>query len=170
MGVHWKWFDLVNEIIGGDEATLYDIAYDFAERQAAQGVRYTEVRWDPVRPAISHLANTSITQEAAVRAVERGLRVASERHGIEVHQLLCAMRGSPGAACFDLARLADAMRSGSLGGVVGMDIAGDEYHFNNSANHVESCFRFAKRDLQLNTTVHAGEICLLYTSPSPRDS
>ena len=68
------------------------------------------------------------------------------------------MRGSPGAACFDLAHLAAATRSGELGGVVGIDLAGDEYHFNNSRGHVEACFRYAKRELQLNTTVHAGEM------------
>ena len=67
------------------------------------------------------------------------------------------MRGSPGSACFELADLAAATRSGALGGVVGMDLAGDEYHFNNSQNHVEQCFRYAKTELLLNTTVHAGE-------------
>ena len=158
MGEVWKWFDLVNEIIGGDEDTLAEVAEDFVDRQAAQQVGYTEVRWDPVRPAVSHLANASIGVEAAVRAVERGLRAGAERHGIEVHQLLCAMRGSPGAACFELARLAASTRSGELGGVVGIDLAGDEYHFNNSLNHVIECFRFAKSELHLNTTVHAGEM------------
>ena len=68
------------------------------------------------------------------------------------------MRGSPGAACFDHARLAAATRSGELGGVVGIDLAGDEYHFNNSKGHVVECFRYAKGELLLNTTVHAGEM------------
>ena len=154
----WRWFDLVNEIIGGDEDTLAEVAEGFVAQQAAERVGYTEVRWDPVRPAVSHLANASISVEAAVRAVERGLRAGAERHGIEVHQLLCAMRGSPGAACFDLARLAAATRSGELGGVVGIDLAGDEYHFNNSKGHVVECFRYAKGELLLNTTVHAGEM------------
>ena len=153
----WHRFDLVNEIIGGDEATLSEIAEEFVDRQAAQHVSYTEVRWDPVRPAVSHLANASIGVETAVRAVERGLRAGSERHGNEVYQILCAMRGSPGSACFELADLAATTRSGALGGVVGMDLAGDEYHFNNSQNHVEQCFRYAKTKLLLNTTVHAGE-------------
>jgi len=154
----WKIFDLVNEIIGGDEETLAEVAEDFVARQAAQRVVYTEVRWDPVRPAVSHLANASISVEAAVAAVARGLRAGSERHGIEVHQLLCAMRGSPGSACYAIADLAAATRSGEAGGVVGMDIAGDEYHFNNSANHVIECFRYAKQVHALNTTVHAGEM------------
>ena len=158
----WLWFDLVNEIIGGDEDTLSEIAEEFVDRQATRRVGYTEVRWDPVRPAFSRLANVSISEDAAVLAVARGLRAGSERHGIEVHQLLCAMRGSPGLACFELARLAAQMRHELLvemgvktGGVVGMDIAGDELHFNNTQNNVEACFQYAKLELRLNTTVHA---------------
>ena len=44
-----------------------------------------------------------------------------------------------------------------MGGVVGIDLAGDEYNFNNSQNNVEGCFQYAKQELLLNTTVHAGE-------------
>ena len=61
-------------------------------------------------------------------------------------------------ACYELARLAAATRSGELGGVVGMDLAGDELHYNNSAGDVEACLRYAKEELHLNTTVHAGEM------------
>ena len=96
MGPGWRWFDLVNEIVGGDEATLAEVAAEFVDRQAKEGVIYTEVRWDPVRPAVSHLANVSIGVADAVRAVERGLAAGSERYGIEVHQILCAsIRRSP---------------------------------------------------------------------------
>ena len=41
-----------------------------------------------------------------------------------------------------------------LGAVVGMDLAGDEAHYNNSA--YVPCFRRAKH-LGLKTTIHAGE-------------
>jgi adenosine deaminase len=68
------------------------------------------------------------------------------------------MRGSPGEACYDVARLANATRTGGLGGVVGLDLAGDEFHYNNSVGHVAGCFRYAKEELGLNTTVHAGEM------------
>ena len=159
MGAIWRWFDLVNEVIGCDEAALAEVARAFVGRMAEEGVAYAEVRWDPIRPSRSRLANTSISVEAAVHAVATGLRQGIAQHpGVEVHQLLCAMRGSPGAACFELARLAANMRTGEPGGVVGIDLAGDEFHFNNSLNHVEACFRYAKRDLELNTTVHSGEM------------
>ena len=158
MGAVWRWFDLVNEIIGGDEATLADIAEEFVHRQAAENISYTEVRWDPVRPSRSSLANASIPVASAVRAVALGLRRGSEARGVEVYQLLCAMRGAPAQACYDLASLVNETRSGELGGVVGMDLAGDEYHFNNSVGEVQACFADAKTRLRLNTTVHAGEM------------
>jgi len=151
-------FDLVNEIIGGEEAALSEVAEEFVRRQAERGIGYTEVRYDPVRPSSSHIGNVSISEEATIRAVEVGLRAGSERHGVEVHQLLCAMRGSPGAACFDLAQLAARVRSGKMGGVVGIDLAGDEFHYNNSVGQVIACFAYAKSTLLLNTTVHAGEM------------
>ena len=69
----WHMFDLVNEIIGGDEDTLAEVAEGFVAQQAAERVGYTEVRWDPVRPAVSHLA-------APVRCVDRqALRVLITR-------------------------------------------------------------------------------------------
>ena len=154
----WHWFDLVNNVIGGDVATLHEVAAEFVGQQAAAGVAYTEVRYDPVRVAYSNYSLTRITQEAAVAAIRAGLADGSQRHGVEVHQLLCAMRGQPAKACFDLVALAAKMRSGTVGGVVGIDLAGDEFHFNNSQGDVEACFAHAKGTLQLNTTVHAGEM------------
>ena len=127
-------------------------------RQAAANITYTEVRYDPIRAARSGLARTSISPERAVLAIEQGLQAASQKHGVRVYQLLCAMRGQPASACFELVELASEVRSAQLGGVVGVDLAGDEFHFNNSQGEVESCFRHAKLDLGLNTTVHAGEM------------
>ena len=106
------------------------MATDFVGRQARQNVTYTEVRYDPVRPAHSRLANESVSIRRAVLAIEKGLRVGCERHGIEVYQLLCAMRGAPASQCYEVAELAASVRSGLLGGVVGLDLAGDELHYN----------------------------------------
>uniref|UniRef100_A0A6U3EB11 adenosine deaminase n=2 Tax=Lotharella globosa TaxID=91324 RepID=A0A6U3EB11_9EUKA len=55
----------------------------------------------------------------------------------------------------EVAELAAAVRSRDLGGVVGLDLAGDESTYNNS--EYIACFRYAKEVLNLNTTVHAGE-------------
>ena len=64
------------------------------------------------------------------------------------------MRGQPAEACDAVADLAARMRSDDPGGVVGLDLAGDELHFNNS--EYVACFRRAK-ERGLRTTVHAGE-------------
>ncbi len=158
LGEAWQWFDLVNDVIGGDAPTLTEVAAEFVARQAAEGIAYTEVRYDPVRAARSAYANVTITREAAVAAVAAGLKAGSEAHAVEAHQLLCAMRGEPAAACFELVELAARARSGALGGVVGIDLAGDEFHFNNSQGQVEECFRHATLELRLNATVHAREM------------
>lgn len=151
----WHRFDVVNDIIGGDAASLRQVAADFVARQAAQGVSYTEVRYDPVRAAVSNYANVSITLEQAVEAISDGLRQACAFHRVKVYSLLCAMRGKPAAACFQTAALASKMRSQEVGGVVGMDLAGDERDYNNS--QYVPCLQHAKQVLGLNTTVHAGE-------------
>ena len=134
------------------------MAAEFVGRQAAENVVYTEVRYDPVRVAVSNYSGAHISEERAVAAVAAGLREGSLKHGVEAHQLLCAMRGSPAAACHRLVALAAKLRSGELGGVVGIDLAGDEFDYNNSYGHVEDCFHHAKADLGLNVTVHAGEM------------
>lgn len=71
------------------------------------------------------------------------------------YQILCAMRGQSAAQCRDVAGLAARTASRRMGGVVAMDLAGDESHFPNAA--YVGCLRAAKLELGLNTTVHAGE-------------
>ena len=110
----------MNEIIGGDAATLERVAEAFVARQAERGVAYTEVRYDPIRAATSALAGRTIAKGAVVQAVERGLAAGAALYGGEAHQLLCAMRGSPASACFELVALGAAARSGKMGGVVGV--------------------------------------------------
>merc|ERR1712032_1031597 len=65
------------------------------------------------------------------------------------------MRGKSAKQCFETAALAARMRSDDMGGVVGLDLAGDEAHYNNT--QYISCFQHAKQKLGLKTTVHAGE-------------
>ena len=150
----WHRFDIVNNIVGGDVATLSRVAEAFVARQALNGVAYTEVRYDPMRMARSAYANTSLRPEAAVAAIPAGLAAGTARYGVRAFSLLCAMRGQPAEACDAVADLAARMRSDDPGGVVGLDLAGDELHFNNS--EYVACFRRAK-ERGLRTTVHAGE-------------
>lgn len=150
----WHRFDAVNEIIGGDLASIRLAAEAFVAFQAKSGVLYTEVRYDPVRLARSQLQNASTTEEEAVRAVQEGLAVGAASHGVSVYQILCAMRGKSPKQCFEMAQLALKLQSKEMGGVVGLDLAGDETDFPNAA-YVD-CMRYAK-DSGLNTTVHSGE-------------
>ena len=166
----WARFDLVCDIVGGDAAALSLAAERFVARQAAQRVAYTEVRYDPIRFAVSHYANTSIGADAAVAAVTAGLARGVARANadgaesraraappprVRVYSLLCAMRGQPAAACARVAALAARARSAAPGGVVGLDLAGDEATYGN--DEYVACVRDAKLVLGLNTTVHAGE-------------
>ncbi|CAJ1403818.1 unnamed protein product [Effrenium voratum] len=150
----WHRFDAVNEILGGDASAVEMAAAAFVGFQAKSQVRYTEVRYDPVRLSRSSLANASISEEEVVRAVQRGLASGARRHQVEVYQILCAMRGKSPARCRRTADLALQLRSHAMGGVVGLDLAGDETDFPNEA-YIE-CFRYAKH-AGLNTTIHSGE-------------
>ena len=154
-------FDVVNNIIGGNALALQRVGEWFAARQAALNATYTEVRYDPFRAAVSAYDNSSLPLADAIGALSEGLRIGAAAHGIEVFSLLCAMRGAPAARCYDVVEAASAAQvpwrgrtAAPLGAVVGIDLAGDEWTYNNT-DYV-SCFRHAKR-IGLNTTVHAGE-------------
>lgn len=151
----WHRFDVVNDIVGGDVAIIRSTAEAFVAFQARSGVKYTEVRYDPVRLTHSSLANVSITEDAVVEAVQAGLVAGAAKHGVAVYQILCAMRGKSAEQCFETAHLAARWRSHDMGGVVGLDLAGDEVH-NPNGPYVK-CFQHAKQSLGLNITVHAGE-------------
>ena len=149
---------MVNNIIGGDEAALEAAALAFVKTQSEQNVSYVEVRYDPKRAARSSYAgNVTIPLDSAVRAIQRGLARGLELSPpVEAHQLLCAMRDQPAAKCLEVAVLAAEMKDGSPGGVVGMDLAGNEWTKLTNTSEYVPCFRKAK-ELGLNTTIHVGE-------------
>jgi len=156
-------FDVINNIMGGDPRAAYVVGKRIAERQASWNVSYTEIRYDPRRMAQSRYDNSTVPMDAIVRSMSQGLRDGSLENKISVFSILVAMRGQSTEKCVEIAELAARMRDEdekenrtSLGGVVGIDLAGDEGSFNNSA-YVD-CFKFAKNSLVLNTTVHAGEL------------
>jgi len=152
----WHKFDVVNDIIGGNVTTIREVATAFVEFQALSGVAYTEVRYDPVRLAHSSYANTTISEDAVVEAVQEGLAKGAREYGVAVYQLLCAMRGKSSERCDQTVELAARMRSrGGMGSVVGVDLAGDESDYPNGP--YVPCLRRAKLVHGLNTTVHAGE-------------
>lgn len=156
----WERFHIVNNIIGGDIATIEYIGEAFVERQNREEVYYAEVRHDPQRLSYSDFANLTISMKDAVNAVQRGIARGMEKYPkVRVYQLVCAMRDQPVENCFDIVRLAIDLKSNEPGGVVGMDLAGDEAVFNNTA--FVGCFKYA-HDSNIKATVHAGEFS---TSP-----
>ena len=156
----FKRFDVVNNIMGGSLEAAVLVGERMAQRQAKLGVVYTELRYDPRRMAQSSYDNSSLPMELVVDAVSAGMKMGSEKHGVQVYTLLVAMRGESAARCFEIAKLAARMREAAsppeLGSVVGLDLAGDEGAFNNS--QYVGCLHHAKHVLGLNTTVHSGEI------------
>jgi adenosine deaminase len=154
-------FDIVNNILGGDVRALQRVGEWFAARQASLNASYTEVRYDPRRAAASSYDNSSLSLADAIGAFSEGLRRGAAAHRIEVYSLLCAMRGEPADRCVEIADAAASaqrpwkgVRPPPLGAVVGIDLAGNEWSYNNS--EYIGCFEHA-RGLGLNTTIHAGE-------------
>ena len=150
----------MNNIIGGNEAALEAAALAFVKTQSEQNVTYVEVRYDPERAARSSYVdgNASIPLESAVHAIQRGLARGQElKPPVAAYQLLCAMRDKPLSQCYSVAELASSLRSDEPGGVVGMDLAGNEWTRHSKTSQFVPCFRHAKFDLGLNTTIHVGE-------------
>jgi adenosine deaminase len=159
-------------------------AFELAEDNIAEGVRYIEVRFAP-----QLLVNGSLTAEAAVRAVARGIERAQRAHNaaaavatgddlpFEYGIILCAMRAfnakmgryfsdllnvlhnAPrktvyAIASLELAREAVALRDRHGLPIVGFDLAGEESGYPATA-HVQA-YQYA-HDHFLKKTVHAGE-------------
>jgi adenosine deaminase len=164
-----------------NEAALERIAYELAEDNIDEGVRYLEVRFAPqlhIREGLSF--------EDIMRAVDGGLRkkrdeynagIPADEPGFEYGIIVCAMRYfnehfGPYYADFirmhgfsseseiiryaslELARAAVKLRRESEVQIVGFDLAGSEYGYPASAH--EASYHYVHKHF-LNKTVHAGE-------------
>jgi adenosine deaminase len=69
-------FDVINDIVGGDSKALEHVAEQFVAFQVANGVIYTEVRYDPVRMARSAYTpkNKTMSPSDAVTSIQAGLQ------------------------------------------------------------------------------------------------
>ncbi len=167
-----------------DEESLERIAFELAEDNQAEGVRYLEVRFAPqlhVRPGLDAVA--------VIAAVDRGLRRARDAYNrradiaagreppFEYGIICCALRMFTAGfsryydtlfaahpytrpkdlyamASLDLARAAVLARDSRGLQVVGFDLAGEESGYPASAH--KEAFEYAHRHF-LKRTVHAGE-------------
>ncbi len=140
-----KAFDITLEVMQTEES-LYRTAFELAEDNALEGVKYMEVRYSPMLHTKQGLSFPVI-----VEAVAEGLREAKRRYGIMTGQIICGIRHIKPEASVRLAELCVAFKHK---GVVAFDLAGAEA--NNPAKDYLKAFQLI-RDNNVNLTIHAGE-------------
>ncbi len=139
------WFRYTIPLMQTAEA-LERIAYELAEDNAAENVRYLEVRYGPILHT-----EEGLTLEEANDAVLAGLRRAEQDLGLRTALIICGLRDRYESASLRQAELAAAYRER---GAVGFDLAGGEA--GNPPKHHRAAFYYARNHL-LNLTIHAGE-------------
>ena len=164
-----------------DREALYRVAYELADDNFAEGVRYLEVRFAPQL----HMSYT-LSFEDVMHAVDGGLRTAREEINAGLSEgeprfeygiIVCAMRYFNGnfsqyyrrlsqihtyssereiipMASMELAKAAVKLKEETDVQVVAIDLAGSE-HGNPASEHQEA-FGYAHKNF-LKKTVHAGE-------------
>lgn len=140
-----KAFDVTLRVLQ-DADSLTRAAYELAEDEAKENVRYMEVRYSPMLHTRRGLKLTTV-----VEAVLEGLRAAQDRFGIEANVILCGIRNVSPESSLEMAELCVAYKNR---GVVGFDLAGAEY--DHPAKHHRAAFQLV-RDNNINVTIHAGE-------------
>ena len=125
---------------------LERIAYELAEDNARETVRYLEVRYSPI---LNIEGGMPLTE--AVDAPLRGLRRAEEAYGIRTALIVCGIRNMDPATSRDLADLTVAYKGR---GVVAFDLAGAEYNYP-AKKHKNAFFTVINKNMA--TTIHAGE-------------
>jgi len=123
---------------------LERIACETIEDLAADNVVYAEIRFAPVLNQ-----QQGLNLETVVKSVLRGLEAGKRKTGVNYGLILCAMRNQ--SVSLETAELAVSFRGK---GVVGFDLAGDEYG-HPPKKHLDA-FEFI-RQKNFNITIHAGE-------------
>lgn len=147
--------------IRGDLKVIERIAYELAEDQHKQHVIYFEARYTPhgLSNTVKNFSNAqpvplsdprAVSPRDVILAVHRGFVRAEEEFGIKARSILCSIKGQAGW-CTQVLDLAIELRD--VGGVVGIDIAGDESIY---SDEERDTYKRAK-DLGIHRTVHAGE-------------
>ncbi len=125
---------------------LERVAFELAEDNAREGVRYLEVRYSPILHTERELPLT-----AAVEAPLAGLARAEGEYGIRTAVIICGIRNMEPGTSRDLADLTVAFKER---GVVAFDLAGAEYNYP-AKKHKDAFFTVINKNMA--TTIHAGE-------------
>ncbi len=139
------WFSYTIPLMQTREA-LSRIAYELAEDNARENVRYLEVRYGPILHTEEGLSLEEVND-----AVLDGLKMAERDFGIRTAVIVCGLRDRYESASLRQAEMAVAYRNR---GVVAFDLAGGEA--GHPPKHHLHAFYYARNNL-LNLTVHAGE-------------
>ena len=139
------WFRYTIPLMQTKEA-LSRIAYELAEDNAQENVRYLEVRYGPILHT-----EEGLSLEAVNDAVLEGLAQAEHDFDITTSLIICGLRDRFESASLRQAELAAAYQHR---GIVAFDLAGGEA--GNPAKQHLSAFYHARNYL-LNITIHAGE-------------
>jgi adenosine deaminase len=139
------WFRYTIPILQTRES-LFRAAYELAEDNARENVRYLEVRYAPILHT-----EEGLSLEAVNDAVLEGLAAAGRDFGIRTNVIICGLRDRYESASLRQAEIAVSYRGR---GVVAFDLAGGEA--GNPPKHHLHAFYYARNNL-LNLTIHAGE-------------
>ncbi len=138
-------FDTTLSVMQTEEA-LERIAYELAEDNARENVRYMEVRYSPVLNI-----QGGLTLDQAVDAPLRGLRRAEQDFDIRTAIIICGIRNmSPGTSM----QLAELTIDHHDRGVVAFDLAGAEYNYP-ARKHRDAFYKVVNANIA--ATIHAGE-------------
>ena len=138
-------FDITLSVMQTEDA-LERIAYELAEDNAKENVRYMEVRFSPVLNI-----QDGLTLDQAVDAPLRGLRRAEQDFGIRTAVIICGIRNMSPETSMDLADLTVDHRDR---GVIAFDLAGAEYNYP-AKKHREAFYKIVNANIA--ATIHAGE-------------
>lgn len=140
-----EWFQYSIPLLQTTDA-VRRVAYELAEDNSAENVRYLEVRYSP----ILHVEE-GLTLEEVNEAVLDGLNRAESDLNIRTSVIICGLRDKFESASMRLAEMAVEHKNR---GVVAFDLAGGEAG-NPPKGHLHA-FYHARNNL-LNLTIHAGE-------------
>ncbi len=138
-------FDITTSVMQTAES-LRRATYELAEDNAAENVRYLEIRFSPILHTNEGLNLTDV-----IDAVILGKEQAEKALNIKIGIIICGLRHFSADKSLTLAELTVAYKNA---GVVGFDLAGAEENFP-AKDHKEAFYLIKNNNI--NTTVHAGE-------------
>jgi adenosine deaminase len=143
--VFLKGFEINTQVMQTAKA-LERITFELLEDAAKENVHYLEIRL-----YTGFLLSKGLTDESAIEAINKGIKKAKEKFGIESGIILCAIRAFSPEKSEELAKIAVSMKSEN---VIGFDLANKERGY--PARDHKKAFDIAANG-GLGITLHAGE-------------